>query len=167
MHTFLSQACSVRILALCGLLGFVGCGRAPAKGESTGAAVHPHEHIAPHGGTPVVLGKEEFHLELVWDAPRHTLTAYVLDGEMEQFVRIPASNFTVRTSLGGRGVELNFRAVANSATGESVGDTSQFEAAFPGFQAGGSFDGILSQLTIRGHGFSNVNFNFPKGNDLH
>ena len=36
---------------------------APAK-----EAVHGHEHKPPHGGAPVELGEEEYHVEFVLDA---------------------------------------------------------------------------------------------------
>ena len=50
-----------------------------------------HEHVAPHGGALVELGEELAHLELVHDPTTGTLTAYVLDGEAEQAVRVSAS----------------------------------------------------------------------------
>ena len=38
------------------------------SGDGKKASAHQHEHTPPHGGTPVVLGEEEFHLEFVRDA---------------------------------------------------------------------------------------------------
>src|ERR1035438_8875229 len=54
---------------------------------------HKHEHHPPHGGTPVVLGDEAYHIELVLDASAGTLQAFVLDGELENFIRSAAPSF--------------------------------------------------------------------------
>lgn len=132
-------------------------------GHSHAAA--KHEHKAPHGGTPVVLGAEAYHLELVRDPAAGRLTAYVLDGEMENFIRVKAQSFTVTVGGGAAKRSLTFRAIANSATGETVGDTSQFEAEADWLKTEGVFDATLGALEIRGTKFENVAFNFPKGND--
>jgi hypothetical protein len=129
--------------------------------KSSGA----HEHKAPHGGTPVVLGKEAYHLELVRDAVSGTLSAYVLDGEMEKFIRVPALLFEIVANVRGEKRPLQFKAVASSVTGETVGDTAQFDAQADWLKTTSSFDAVLTSLEIRGSRFENVAFNFPKGND--
>ena len=135
---------------------------APASAARTPAK---HEHKAPHGGTAVVLGQEAYHLELVRDAASGTLSAYVLDGEMENFIRVKAPSFEVVAAVGGEKRPLTFKAVANPATGETVGDTAQFEAQADWLKTTGSFDAVLASLEIRGTTFDAVAFNFPKGND--
>lgn len=123
-----------------------------------------HEHHPPHGGTPVVLGEEIYHLELVrGDDGR--LSLYVLDGEMENFVRIAAPSITLNVTLNGATRSLQFNAVANSATGETVGDTSLFEARADWLTTTANFDAVIPRLEIRGTTFTNVSFNFPRGND--
>src|SRR4051812_43392691 len=102
-----------------------GCGKAPAPAAAS-ASPAKHEHTAPHGGTPIVLGNELYHLEIVRDAATGTLQAYVLDGEMENFVRVTAPAIEVAVSDGSGPRTLVLKAVANPATGETVGDTSQF-----------------------------------------
>jgi len=124
-----------------------------------------HEHRPPHGGAPVVLGHEEYHLELNLDAAAGKLTAYVMDGELEKFVRIAAPSFTVEVTAPRPEPPLVFRAIANPATGESVGDTSQFEAQAGWLKAASNFDAVLTSLTVRAKIYTNVSFNFPKGND--
>ena len=154
----------LRILAvaICSLtLG--ACARhepAPAAAPAT-----KHEHKAPHGGTPVVLGHEAYHVELVRDAAAGKLTAYVLDGEMENFVRVKAASFEVVASGGAAKRVLTFRALANSATGETVGDSSCFEAQADWLKTENAFDATLTTLEVRGTPFTAVAFNFPKGND--
>src|SRR5258708_6684476 len=90
--------------------------------------VHKHEHHPPHHGTPVVLGDEEYHVELVLDAAAGKLQAFVLDGELENFIRIEPESFDITAKVSGRDETLALKAVANSATGEKIGDTSLFEA---------------------------------------
>jgi len=144
-------------------LSFVGCSKNETAVAATPAA--KHEHHPPHGGTPVVLGREAFHLELVRDAAAGRLTAYVLDGEMENFVRVKAASFEVVASGGAEKRVLTFRAVANPATGETVGDCAQFEASATWLKTEATFDATLTSLEIRGTTFAAVAFNFPKGND--
>jgi hypothetical protein len=126
-----------------------------------------HEHRPPHGGTAIELGSEEYHLELVRDGSLGRLTAYIMDGELENFIRIGAESWTVTATVPGKGnpESLVFRAVANSATGEKVGDTSQFEATSDWIKAHEAFDGVLQAIEIRSKGYRDVKFSFPKGNE--
>ena len=153
-----------RVLAAALLtLAFNACTKhEPAASPSPAAK---HEHKAPHGGTPVVLGQEIYHLELVRDAAAGKLTAYVLDGEMENFIRVQTAAFEVVASGGAEKRVLTFRAVASSATGETVGDTSCFEAQADWLRTAAAFDAELSLLKIRNTTFLHVAFNFPKGNE--
>jgi hypothetical protein len=141
-----------------------GCGRGSEERAPAAAPAH-HEHVAPHGGTAVELGHEEFHLELVLDSASGHLTAYVLDGELEQFIRIaePSLRLIVRSGAGEQVLEL--RAVANLATGEKVGDTSQFEGIADWLKSTPRFDARLAEITVRGKTYRDVSFNFPKGNE--
>jgi len=112
-----------------------------------------------------VLGKEEYHVELVLDASAGRLQAYIMDGELENFVRVPTHSFVGAAVLGGKEEVLMFKAVANNATGEKVGDTSLFEAQADWLKTNAVFDAVLRQLTVRGTTYENITFNFPKGND--
>ena len=147
------------------LLAFaVSCSKQPAVATTT-APVAQHEHKAPHAGTPVVLGNEAYHLELVREAATGKLTAYVLDGEMEEFIRVKAATFEIVAIVAGAKQTLTLTAVANAATGEAVGSTSQFEATADWLKSTANFDGTLTALEIKGTNFTTVAFNFPKGND--
>ena len=149
----------VAVMFASGLLA--GCGeRAPSVPPSDDA--HLHKDVPPHGGTAVALG-EDYKLELVLDAPAGKLDAYVFDGEFENFVRIATESFEVTARLPGREEVLAFKAVPNSATGETVGDTSMFETQADWLKTQPSFNAVLKQVTVRGNTFSNVVFNFPKG----
>jgi hypothetical protein len=149
-------------LVLCA--AFVGCTKStPPAGTS--AAVHKHEHKTPHGGTPIVLGNEVYHIELVREAAEGKMTAYVLDSEMENFIRVKAPSFEIIANVGGEKRTLAFKAVANTATGETIGDTAQFETQADWLKTSATFDALITAIEIRGSHFAAVAFNFPKGND--
>ena len=98
----------------------------------------------------MVLGDEVYHLELVLDTQTGTLQAYVLDGEMENFVRSAAPSIEIDASVNGA-APLILAAVANPATGETIGDTSLFEGRAEWLKAARDFDGVvLRSITIRG-----------------
>jgi hypothetical protein len=147
------------------LLAFTGCSKQPAPSTAAAPAAHRHEHKAPHDGTPVVLGNEAYHLELVRDAAAGKLTAYVLDGEMEEFIRVKPATFEVVATVAGAKQTLTFQAVANAATGETIGNSSQFEASAEWLKTTATFDATLTAIEIKGTPFAAVAFNFPKGND--
>lgn len=146
-----------------------GCAKSDHGHESTqpaAATAHEgHEHGAPHGGTAVVLVRELYHLEFVRDADTGRLTAYVLDGEMENFIRVAAPTIEITATVSGQPRLLVLRAVANPATGESVGDTAQFETQADWLKTTPTFDALVPRLEIRGTTFTEVRFNFPAGNE--
>ena len=61
-------------------------------------------------------------------------------------------------------VMLTFVAVANAGTGETVGDTSQFVAKADWLAGSGSFDAVLSEVSVRGKVYRSIEFNYPEGN---
>ena len=151
----------VSLLLLVPLLGAAGCGRsAPAA-----SAPPKHEHKPPHGGTPVVLGDEAYHLEFVRDAATGRLSAYVFDGELENFIRSAVPSITLVATVHGAPQTLVLAAVPNPATGETVGDTALFSGQAAWLETTPEFDAVLSGIAIRGTTFANVKFNFPRGND--
>jgi hypothetical protein len=141
-----------------------GC-RQKSPSVSSPATPTKHEHKPPHGGTPVVLGNEEYHIELVLNPVEGKLQAFVMDGELENFVRISAKTFEARATVAGKEEPLVFNAVPNRATGERVGDTSAFEARADWLKTNAAFDAVLQEITVRTKTYQNVQFNFPKGND--
>lgn len=151
-------------LLLASLVLFTACGR---KAGSTAVSDKPakHEHHPPHGGTPVVLGDEVYHLELVLDANAGKLQAFVLDGELENFIRSSAPSFEVVATVDGETKTLTFTSVANPATGETEGDTALFETQADWLKTTPNFDAVIKTINVRGTVFSDVKFNYPKGND--
>jgi hypothetical protein len=117
-----------------------------------------HAHTAPHGGTLVELGDHEFHLEFVFPAEGDRLAAYVLDGHAERFIRVPIESFEVDVTLPEGARTLTFEAVANDATGETVGNTSQFEARADWLDGTEGFDAVLKEITIQGRTYRDLRF---------
>lgn len=147
-------------LVAAGLLGSFGCGKSETHSDDDHGKLHVH--VAPHGGTLVELGEHEANLELVRDASAGKLTAYILDGHAENFLRVPLPGFQLTATVGGKSETLNFTAVANTATGEKVGDTSQFEAKADWLKTTGEFQGSIAELPVRTKVYKAIQFKFPK-----
>ena len=139
------------------------CSKQSPTASATTSATHAHH--PPHGGTPVVLGGEAYHLEFVRDAIVGKLSAYVLDGEMEEFIRLTAPSLELVVIISGARLTLTLHAVANPATGEKIGDTSLFEVDAEWLKGTDNFDAVITGIDIRGTHFGPVAFNFPKGSD--
>ena len=165
---------TVRIAAIAAAaLGFHGCG-AKTDAPSTPAAKAPaghkgHEHHAPHGGALVALGEEFAHLEFVLDAATGELTAYALDGEAENAVRLkqPSIGLKIKLKKEGQAKELALALapVGNPLTGETLGDTSEYHGGATDLANVQAFDATLEAVEIRGQSFAAVAFNYPKGNE--
>jgi hypothetical protein len=143
-------------MILIAVFALSGC----AKKEIVGL----HQDRPPHGGTPVALG-DNYHIEFVLDAASGTLSAYILDDEMEEFVRSNMPSFEVTAKVGGVEQTLIFKPVANPATGETVGDTALFTAQAGWLKTTKAFDAMIKSVTLDGTTFTDVGFNFPKGSD--
>ena len=144
-----------------GLFFLAACGEhsaGPGAKEKTAL----HQDVAPHGGTPVAVG-DDYKLELVRDGETGTLSGYVLDDEMEEFMRSSSPSLTILIKAAGEPLTLVLNAVANPATGETLGDTSLFQGQADWLKSVDSFAGTLQAIVIRGTRFSGIKFNFPKG----
>ena len=110
------------LLTIC--LFLHGCGGDSGKSGSGGH----HVHVAPHGGQLVEVGEHGsgYNLELVLH-PDGFLQIYVLDAHAENFVRIPAPSIEIEIPVEGNASRtLLCEPVADTATGETVGNTSLF-----------------------------------------
>lgn len=144
------------LFALILLAAGFGC----SKQDPTPAAGQSHHHQAPHGGVLVELGEHQFNLEFKFDEKRGVLQVWVLDGHAENFVRVPSRGFEVEAVAGDKGRLLDFVAVANSMTGETVGDTSLFEVEAEWLRIAKAFDGRVKAITVRNIVFKDVAFRF-------
>ena len=136
---------------------FSACGKKVDSSEGHSG----HVHTAPHGGTLVELGEHAYSLELVRDRAAGKLTAYVFDGHAEKFVRIKSPTLELIAMPDGIYTRVSLKAVANPTTGESVGDTSQFEAQADWLKTANDFAGIFT-IEIRGTKFEQVAYSLPK-----
>ncbi len=139
------------------LLGF-GCGQqhdhpSPAQGG--------HSHGSAHGGVAVELGDHQYHLDFLADPGVGALKAWVMDAHADEFIRITNSSVTLRVSVQGSEKDLDLAATANSTTGETVGDTSQFEARADWLKGVDRFTAVVPSVRIRGQTFTNVSFSYP------
>ena len=146
------------------LAGLVALGQAGCGGGHDDSEAGPHHHHPPHGGAGVTLGDEEAHIEFLVDAEAGTVTAWFFTPHMERYLRIKAETFEVLAKLPDGEARLTFAAVANTGTGETVGDTSQFVARADWLAGAGSFDAVLPEVSVRGTVYRNIAFNYPKGN---
>jgi len=140
--------------ALAGGCGRGGAGGGPEEGTSE------FRHKAPHGGTMVALG-DDFNLELFRDAETGVLSAYILDDDAEDFVRSADSAIAIQATEGGRTHDLILSAVANPATGETVGDSALFQTRADWLRGSDPFAARLARLTVHGSTFTNIRFNVP------
>ena len=126
-----------------------------------------HAHTAPHGGTLVVFGDEFGHIEFVLDQTTGKLTGYVLDGEAEKSVRV--SQKTIELKIHREDIQSDFSlqlsGVANVLTGETEGDTSQFAAQSDALKDASEFHAEIVSIGIKGQVFTDINFEFPEGNE--
>jgi hypothetical protein len=145
------------ITSLAAALLLWGCGGSQDHSSSGG-----HHHTAPHGGMLLEIGKHEYNLEFVVDTATGTLNVYVLDGHAENFVRISMDAIELIATVGPQTQKLVLQPVANNATGEKAGDTSQFQAQADWLKTTPVFDGIINELNIKGSRYSLLPFRFPK-----
>jgi hypothetical protein len=120
------------------------------------AAHGGHAHIAPHGGILAEVGEHAYNVEFLRDATTGKLSAYILDGHAENFVRIKASTFDAIATVNGEKRPLTFKAIANAATGEAVGDTSQFDAQAEWLKSTTAVAVTIPALEIRGNEFKSI-----------
>ncbi len=152
-----------------------GCGSGadtPQPTDATSSAQSPdhdhvhHHHEAPHGGTLIALGDHVAHIELVVDAAAGSMTAYVLDGEAANPVRVSAPELEIAVQPEtGDPFSVRLEAYANVLTGETVGETSEFRGQSDNLKQLDRFRGSMPVLTVRGVEFRDIHFRFPDGNE--
>lgn len=129
---------------------------------------HAHAHEPPHGGVPLVLGENEFHLELVHLPTEGRMQLFILDGCLEKFVRVSQLEIVFLIEKEGEATSLTFLPQSLRATGEEEGNTSMFSAEADWLSEDPlSFSGVLSSLSIGEKVFSEVAFEYPQGHTIH
>jgi hypothetical protein len=117
----------------------------------------------PHGGTPVQIGSHGFHLELVRDAEKSRFQAFVLDGHVEGYVKVPEKSFEMMATIGDQKQRLTFNRVPDSASGNPAEPSYTFEGSADWIKHATNFNAVFSSITLKGKTFTNVTFSFPKG----
>ncbi len=149
-----------------------GCGKKESyhrhADHSQVQATHSHHHEPPHGGTVIRLGDELFHMEWVEDTEAGIMRCYIMDGHLEQFTRIKQESFDVLVkTMDGQEISWTFQSVENRATGETVGNTSEFHAQLSALPNQNTFEGTIQTVHILGQQFENITFKYPEGNETH
>lgn len=134
----------------------------PERTETAKSSGHLHE--APHGGALVELGDHVASIEFVFESASGTLTAYVLDAHAENPVRLTGGALFVEIELDGNDeyIPLELRGVANSLTGESETNTSQFRGEERALRGQTTFGGTIPSITVRGAEFNDIAFRYPE-----
>lgn len=149
-----------------------GCGKKESNHQHANKShhhtSHSHHHEPPHGGTVIRLGDELYHMEWVKDSEAGIMRCYIMDGHLEQFVRIAQETFEVLVRpTEGQQITWIFNAVENRATGEQVGSTSEFHAQLSELPDQNTFEGYIKNIHILEQRFENISFKFPEGNETH
>jgi hypothetical protein len=148
--------------ALTALALLNGCKDSHSHGDPTSG--HSHEdHAPPHGGTPVIVGEDRFHLELVLDAAAAKMQAYVLDGHLEGYVAVAETNLLLIAKFDGKEEKLAFHRTIDPASGKVPAKSSVFEGNAAWLGTTRSFEGSFLAITLNGTTFNNISFSFPKG----
>lgn len=139
----------------------------PHTSEKPAAKKGGHVHVAPHGGLLVEVGEHQFNLEFVHDEASGRLSVYTLDAHAENFTRTSMSSFEVVISAGGEVRTVTFLPVASPASGETVGDTSQYDATDPWLKDKHAFAAIVPKIDLKGTMFTDILFRFSEDDDDH
>lgn len=156
-HTTFTPRLALGFLGGLGLLLGSGCDNHDHAVHSEGG----HKHASAHGGVAVELGEHQFHLDFLADPALGTLKAWVMDAHAENFVRITNGSMALRVSVQASEKDLELTAQANATTGETLGDTSQFEGKADWLKGLERFNAVMPRVQIRGQTFTNVAFSYP------
>lgn len=107
-----------------------------------------HVHSALMGGELIPVDEHGigYNLEVLIDESDR-LSIYILDAHAEGFVRINQPTLEVSIKEKNQSILLKLDAVADSATGETVGNTSHFRSS-SSVQANTPLDGKIKSLVI-------------------
>jgi hypothetical protein len=133
---------------------------APTSADLDTSSEH-HTHQGPHNGTLVELGNHQFALEFVHDPAAGSLSIYVLDAPAENFIRLPDPSIELVLQRDGQPVTVQATAVANTATGETGGDTSHFEVTAEWLKTAQALELAVPAITIRGMAFQDIRAAIP------
>ena len=150
------------LLSFALLLG--SCGQDHDGHGRSGSDVH--YHAPPHGGVLVELGEHGsgYNLELYLEDQGY-LQLFVWDAHVDNLVRIEQENVDLLIPEdNGTQKTIVCAAVADAATGETVGDTSLFASSEP-MADQLPLKGVIPSIKVIGKTYENVPFEFT-GNSV-
>ena len=103
------------------------------------------------------LGEEAAHLEVLWNTENGKMVVYCIDGECERPLRTTQKQLNLKVD----GETFVLQAVANPLTGETVGDSSEFEGEFPALKSRAKWEGKFAEITLQGQVYKNLDFDYP------
>ena len=129
--------------------------------ESCGSLGGLHVHEPLLGGQLMALGEHGsgYNLELLIDE-KNRFSVYILDAHAENFVRIEQESLQVHLSDENK-TSITLDAVADSATGETIGNTSHFQSKET-VEKFLPLKGIIQTIEIGSKQYSEIDFAFPK-----
>lgn len=119
-----------------------------------------HVHQPLLGGQLMALGEHGsgYNLELLIDENNH-FSVYILDAHAENFVRIQQESLLINFSNENK-TSVILDAVADSATGETVGNTSHFQTKEK-VEKFLPLKGVIQMIEIGSKQYSEIEFIFP------
>jgi len=145
---------------------FGSCGHDHDGHGHSGSDVH--YHAPPHGGVLVELGEHGsgYNLELYLE-DQGFLQIFVWDAHVDNLVRIEQENIDLLIPEdNGTQKTIVCAAVADAATGETVGDTSLFASSETiGDQL--PLKGVIPSIKVTGKTYENVTFEFNGNSVVH
>ena len=99
------------LAAICAIaMAVQAFGAPPAAKPAAKADAHEHAEVGPHKGALIELGEEEYHAEFVLDEKTHTVSIYLMDGAVKNYVAIPAKEITVTLKHDGKPESFKLKA---------------------------------------------------------
>jgi len=152
---------TITVRSFISLAGVAVVGAAFSGGYVSGA--NGKKPKTPHGGTPVLVAEHKYHLELVRDGAAGSMQAYVLDDDLEKYVAVPETNFTLHATFAGKTEQVEFKRAPDAGESKVAATSSLFESRADWIKSATNFSGMIPSITLKGRTFTNVGFPFPKG----
>lgn len=139
------------------------CAAAVVSGCGNSQSGDKHEPKGPpHGGTAVAVGHHKYNLELVRDADKGVLQAYVLNAHFDKFVAVLETNFTLIARVGASEEKVNFERMPATPP-SSDGSSYLFETRGDWIRSATNFQALIPTITLKGRTYTNIAFPFPEG----
>jgi len=130
-----------------------GHGEGSEKTDSQG-----HAHAAKFGGTLVEIGDHFAQAEIVFDNDTGRITVYFWDGHVESPRRIKSKSIPATVTTPAGDVEVALAAQADALAGETIGNSSRFEAEVEALKGADTAIGLFGPVDFAGKIFAEVKF---------